>query len=131
MPYKAFCGILNNQLSSWLEEERIIHEAQNGFRQGRLEHIFAVSTLVDTRKKLSLNTFVCFVDFQKAYDKVNRGLLLQKLQSLGLEADFVQIIAALVVFVLMENLQAGLKSILEFDKVVFYLIHYLIYMSTT
>ena len=83
MPYKAFCGILNNQLSSWLEEERIIHGAQNGFRQGRscLEHIFAVSTLVDTCKK--------------AYDKVNRGLLLQELQSLGLEADFVQIIAAL------------------------------------
>ena len=31
---------------------------------------FALSTLVDTRKKLSLDTFVCFVDFQKAYDKV-------------------------------------------------------------
>ena len=47
-----------------------------------------------------------------------------------------QIIAALysatsVVFVLMENSQAGLRSILEFDKVVFYLLHYLIYMSTT
>ena len=134
----AFCGILNNRLSSWLEEERIIHEAQNDFRQGRscLEHIFALSTLVDTRKKLSLDTFVCFVDFQKAYDKVNRGLLLQKLQSLGLEADFVQIIAALYpantsCVHVMENLQAGLKSILEFDKVVFYLLHYLIYMSTT
>ena len=79
-----------------MEEGKIIHEAQNGFRQGRscLEHIFALSTLVDTRKKLNLDTFVCFVDFQKAYDKVNRSLLLQKLQSLGLEADFVQIIAA-------------------------------------
>ena len=60
-----------------------------------MEHIFALSTLVDTHKKLSLDTFVCFLDFQKGYDKVNRSLLLQKLQSLGLEADFVQIIAAL------------------------------------
>ena len=97
MPYKAFCGILNNRLSSWLEEERIIHEAQNGFRQGRscLEHVFALSTLVNTCKKLNLDTVVCFVDFQKTYDKVDRSLLLQKLQSFGLEADFVQIIAAL------------------------------------
>ena len=34
------------------------------------------------------------MDFQKAFDKVDRNLL-QKLQFLGLEADFVQIIAAL------------------------------------
>ena len=38
---------------------------------------------------------MCFVDFQKAYDKVNRNLLLQKLHSLGLEVDFVKMIAAL------------------------------------
>lgn len=125
-------------MSLWLEEEGIIHEAQNGFRQGRscLEHIFALSTLVDTCKKLSLDTFVCFVHFQKAYDKVNRNLLLQKLHSLGLEADLVQMIAALYspntsCVCVNGNSQAGWRSILEFDKVVFYLLHYLIFMSMT
>ena len=62
--------------------------------EGHVWNTFLLYQL-DTCKKLSLDTFVCFAHFQKAYDKVNRSLLLQKLQSLGLEADFVQIIAAL------------------------------------
>ena len=65
VPYKAFCSILNSCLTAWLEVESVIHEAQNGFRKERscLEHIFVISNLVDTRKRMGLDTFVCFVDF--------------------------------------------------------------------
>ena len=66
-----------------------IHEAQNGFRKQRscLEHIFVISNLVDTRKRMGLDTFVCFVDFQKAYDRVNRAYLWQKLISVGVQEN--------------------------------------------
>ena len=97
VPYKAFCSILNSRLTAWLEEESVIHEAQNGFRKewSYLEHIFVISNLVDTRKRMGLDTFVCFVDFQKAYDRVNRAYLWQKLISVGVQEKFVQMIKAM------------------------------------
>ena len=33
---------------------------------------------------LGKETFLCFIDFQKAFDSVNRNLLLYKLSSIGI-----------------------------------------------
>lgn len=44
---------------------------------------FALSSLVDTRKQLGLDTYRYFVDFQKACDRVNRAYLWRKLISVG------------------------------------------------
>ena len=60
-----------------------------------MEHIFVISNLVDTRKRMGLDTFVCFVDFQKAYDRVNRAYLWQKLIAVGVKEKIVQMIKAM------------------------------------
>ena len=40
-------------------------------------------------------TFVCFIDFQKAFDSVDRNLLLFKISSLGIVGKMYQAISAL------------------------------------
>ena len=48
------------------------------------DHLGNVSYLVETRMKKRLQTFSTFVEFSKAYDRVNRSLLWDKLNSLGI-----------------------------------------------
>ena len=134
VPYKA--SIMNGRLTAWLEEESVIHEAQNGFRKERscLEHIFVISNLVDTRKRMGLDTFACFVDFQKAYDRVNRAYLWQKLISVGVQEKFVQMIKAMYsgtsscVRVNGKLILNGLVLMLAFARGVLCRLHCLIFM---
>ena len=77
-PCKGLCYILDKRLLSHLEEQNILVEEQNGFRQGRSyqDHIFSLvmilKNLIDQKK----STFFCFVDYSAAFDLVDRDLLL-------------------------------------------------------
>ena len=44
---------------------------------------------------MGLNTFLTFIDFQKAFDSVDRGLLLLKLSQIGIFGKFYGAIAAI------------------------------------
>lgn len=65
-------------LSGWKK----IAEGQNGFRPGRstLEHILALTCAAQCRSKLGKSTLTAFIDFQKAYDRINHVSLWQKLE---------------------------------------------------
>ncbi len=51
--YKIYCTILNIRLSTFLEENQILIEEQNGFRKMRscLDHIFTLITTIENRYK--------------------------------------------------------------------------------
>jgi exonuclease III len=77
---KVFTYILNKRLYSWAENEQKISEGQAGFRKGHAttDHIFTLISMIQKclyygskRKKL----YACFVDYQKAFDSVNRDSL--------------------------------------------------------
>ena len=95
--YKIFCGVLNNRLQSWCEVYNKISDEQNGFRPGRntVDQLFSVSTIVETRKIRRLSTFVSFIDFRKAYDRIPRGLLLQKLQAIIIKGAMYRVFEAI------------------------------------
>ena len=66
----------------------------NRFRTS--DHIFLLETIIEkvvrkNRKRL----FCAFVDFKKAYDTVDRKILLQQLQSIGINGVFYKNIAAM------------------------------------
>ncbi len=84
--YKVYCTILNVWLSTFLEENQILVEEQNGFRKIRscLDHIFTLITSNDNRYKRRQSTYVCFVDMKKALYIVNRTCLLYKLRNIGI-----------------------------------------------
>ena len=88
---KLVVGILNNRLTSFVQKNEILLENQCGFRKGyqTTDHIFTLSTLIDhyvnkNQKKL----FLCFVDFRKAFDKVDHCLLRTKLLNYGIDGIY-------------------------------------------
>jgi hypothetical protein len=42
---------------------------------GTVDHINTITSIIETRKKCKLSTYVAFIDFKKAYDSINRALL--------------------------------------------------------
>ena len=87
--YKLYCSVLNSRLNIWSETNGMVEDEQNGFRKGRstLEHLSSLTTIIETRKSASISTFVSFVDFSKAYDRVPRDLLWLKLEKMGLNGN--------------------------------------------
>ena len=74
-----FAQILNARLETWVENNNILCDEQNGFRKDRscLDHVN-----FRNRKVFKKDTFVCFVDAKKAFDTVDRDSLWLKILKL-------------------------------------------------
>ena len=83
--YKIHCSVLNHRLTQLAEQNDILAEEQNGFRPNRscTDHLITLTIIINTRKITRKSTFIGFVDFSKAYDKINRNLLWHKLEMLS------------------------------------------------
>ena len=95
--YKIYCNILNKRLTLWETENSIISDAQNGFRKGRstLDQLSTLTNIIKTRKLNKQHTFAAFIDFRKAYDCINRKLLFNKLNKLGLDGNILNALKSL------------------------------------
>jgi len=87
---KTYSGILNNRLVTYMEEHDMFPEEQNGFRKGRScqDHIFSLTSLIKNRLSLNQDTFCAFVDLEKAFDWINRDLLLYSLIKQNIDGKF-------------------------------------------
>ena len=121
--YNLYCAILNERLNKWVEENGILADSQNGFRKHRNtdDHLSTLTSLIETRKLLKKSTFVCFVDFRKAYDNVNRSLMWDKLRQIGINGKMYNNLRAIYDYVKCSvringhhtdwfNVNAGLKQ---------------------
>ena len=92
---KLFLTIINNRLTTFALEHKILSPGQLGFVSGNRTsdpHII-LNNIVQKychRKKKKL--FGCFVDFSKAFDSVPRDLLLDKLSKNGINGKVFEII---------------------------------------
>ena len=79
---KTYTSILNNRINNYCENHNLIADEQNGFRKNRscTDHIFSLNTIIRNRLNNNLPTFCAFIDFEKAFDWVNRDLILFRLQ---------------------------------------------------
>ena len=84
---KMYSYILNKRLTLWVENNNLISEMQAGFRKkySTIDHIFTLFALI--KKQLSNNQklYVAFIDFQKAFDLVDRNLLWSILKKHGIQ----------------------------------------------
>ncbi|CAG2207481.1 unnamed protein product [Mytilus edulis] len=94
---KVFSQILNGRLMKYLENNKLLSEEQNGFRRLRscLDHIYSVCTILRNRKLMNLDTYLCFVDFSKAFDSVNHTILSNKLLGAGIHGNMFKVIKCL------------------------------------
>ena len=94
---KIYTSMLNRRLQTFLEKNDLLSDNQNGFRKARscIDHIFVMCTVLRNRKALKKETFLCFIDFQKAFDSVDRNLLMHKLANIGLDGSMYKSILSL------------------------------------
>lgn len=92
---KLFTKILNNRLSKFLTDNKIIKDEQIGFTKNKrtTDHMFVLKTLVESHTmKGSKPLYTCFVDFKSAFDTVWHEGLLYKLRKSGVSDKFYNII---------------------------------------
>ena len=94
---KAYSKILNQRLNCWLEDNNLLADEQNGFRKSRCtqDHLFALASVVESRKSSGKSTFAAFIDLRKAFDSVIRGYLWQKVEGLGVHGSFLGALKAM------------------------------------
>ncbi len=65
-------------------------DSQNGFRKDHscADHLSTLAEIMNTRKQTGLSTYVSFIDFIKAFDRVYRNMLWWKLEKIGVSQKF-------------------------------------------
>ncbi len=91
---KLFTNILNKRLTSWAEEHSHYGEVQAGFRAGysTTDQIFVLHALVNGFLTHNKKLYAAFVDFQKAFDYVDRSALWVKLIRLGVSSKVLKVL---------------------------------------
>jgi hypothetical protein len=94
---KVYTSLMNLRLQCFLEKGKILVDEQNGFRKKRScqDHVFTLTSVVRNRKRQNLSTFSAFIDMRKAFDYVNRNLLLYKLLKTNVDGHMYNAIRAL------------------------------------
>ena len=90
--------ILNNRLSGVAEEEGLIADEQGGFRKQRgcRDQVLSLVLLGQMEMlKKSQGMMIAFIDFSKAYDKVDRDKLWKCLEKLGVNSKFLWFLQSL------------------------------------
>lgn len=92
--YKVMAKILYNRLVGYTEE--IIGDYQCGFRRARstTDQIFAIRQIMEKAYEYNVNIQQLFVDFQQAYDSVDRLVLYNIMSEFGIPYKLVQITKA-------------------------------------
>lgn len=92
---KAFLKIIHNRLYHKLEEN--ISETQFGFRKGlgTREALFALNVLIQRSMDVNQHVYACFVDYNKAFDKVQHDKMMQLLCEKNIDHKDIRIIANL------------------------------------
>ena len=85
---KVFCKIqeLNNRLVQCLDKEGVLYEGQAGFMINRIciDNIYTLNELIQVMMKENKQTYVFFLDTQKAYETVWHNRLWYKLWDVGI-----------------------------------------------
>ena len=78
---KVYSQILLNRLNSWSEKEEKILQNQFGFQKGKstVDCIFTLHSIISKTLDAKEKLYCVFVDYEKAFDKVDRSLLWHKL----------------------------------------------------
>ena len=90
---KLFSFILLGRLVKFIDLKKLISPKQIGFMKGMRtsDHIFFLQTVIEKFvKKNKKMLFAVFIDFKKAYDTVDRNILINRLKQLGINGMYLQ-----------------------------------------
>lgn len=95
---KLYSSIINARIVQFCDENDLIVEEQNGFRRGRScdDHVFSLTSIIENRLNDNKNTFCAFIDLEKAFDWLNRDLLLYSLLRLNIKGKIYNSVKSLL-----------------------------------
>ena len=91
---KLFEQIIANRINVWAENNNILNPEQSGFRKDRstTDHLFQFVQDFQQSKNKKNKMHAVFIDFEKAFDKINHVYLIKKLDSLKMPTDLLNIV---------------------------------------
>ena len=92
---KIYNKLILNRIVPFLDP--LVRKNQNGFRKGRgtLSQILCIRRILEEMRKLDKEVVLCFVDFKKAFDSINREKMFDILKLYGIPNKIVSAIRAL------------------------------------
>ena len=90
---KIFDSILLGRLEKFMNTKGLSHCFQGGFKKGVRtgDNVFAFLTLLERQRANNDPLYTCAIDFSKAYDRVDRSILLSKLSAAGVGSHFYEL----------------------------------------
>ena len=100
---KLFTSVLNDRITTYLEQNKKLGQEQAGFRKNfsTVDHLFTLYGILDILLSKKKRLYCAFLDFEKAFDKIDRAFLWQKLLSQKINGKILDVI---------KNLYANAKS---------------------
>jgi Reverse transcriptase (RNA-dependent DNA polymerase) len=81
---KLYSGCINTRLAGWAEQQELRAPTQAGFREGMgLNGLLVMTHVIEKYRVLGQPVYACMIDFKTAFDCVQRDLLWERLQHLG------------------------------------------------
>ena len=92
---KLFASIILQRIR--IKTDEILTESQAGFRCGRstIDQLFSLRRLAEKYSRVLKSLYICYVDFQKAFDSVWREGLWHVMEHLGYERKIIRLLQAL------------------------------------
>ena len=90
---KLFTRLMNNRLNRWAENENKIANSQYGFRKNRgtTDCLFILNGLIDLVFAQGKKLYTVFVDYEKAYDYLDRSAVFYKMYKNGVSSKCINI----------------------------------------
>ena len=84
--------IIFKQLSTYLNEHKLLYDSQYGFRAGHSTELATIELIDRITQDLDKGKIPIsiFLDFSKAFDTLDHVILLQKLNYYGIKSDYLQ-----------------------------------------
>jgi hypothetical protein len=94
---KVFSNLINNRLLNWAEANDKLSPFQYGFRKNRstVDAIYVLHGIIKHTLNNKEKLYCCFVDFEKAFDRINHKLLWYKLFKQNCSAKVLNMIKAI------------------------------------
>ena len=92
---KVYAQVINHRLMTWSERNNILVEEQGGFRpqRGCPDQLFSLIEILRNRRHT--NTFCCFIDVKKAFDRVFRAGLWKRLAEEGVKGKMWRVLKSI------------------------------------
>lgn len=116
---RLYATVVNTRLTDWLEARGLRATGQAGFRQGyrTTENCFVLRALIERARAKGVKLYCCAVDFEKAFDTVDRQQLWAALRRAGVGGSMLAAIQAMYAEVMVcvrteEGLSGTFQSLL-------------------